>query len=72
MNDEAKIRICHAVLKGSDFKSIADAQGTTVLKVKAAWEDIAGRFDKPPSDPRNLRECLFYRGDWLRLISTLG
>ena len=72
MDDEAKIRICHAVLKGSDFKSIADAQGTTAAKVKDAWGDIAGRLENPPCNPANIRDCLFYRGHWLRFISTLG
>ena len=72
MKDEAKVRICHAILNGSNFADIAEVQQTTVGGVKQAWEDIAGRFSNPPCDHRNLLDCMHFRGDWRKLVSTLG
>ena len=72
MKDEAKVRICHAILNGSDFADISSVQKVSIGDVKKAWEDIAGRFKNPPCDHRNIRECMYFRGDWRKLISTLG
>ena len=72
MKDEAKVRICHAILNGSKLNDIAEVQKVTVGNVKQAWESIAGGFNNPPCDHRNLLECMHFRGDWRKLISTLG
>ena len=72
MDIDKKVRICHAVLNGSSFKDIAEVQRVSVGQVKRAWESVAGSFNNPPCDHRNLRECMFFRGDWRRLISTMG
>ena len=72
MKNEAKVRICHAILNGSKLNDIAEVQQVSISQVKQAWESIAGSFNNPPCDHRNLRECMFFRGDWRRLISTMG
>ena len=72
MDNETKIRICHAILNGSKLNDIAEVQKVTVGNVKQAWESIAGGFNNPPCDHRNLLECMHFRGDWRKLISTLG
>ena len=72
MDDEKKVRICHAILNDSNFADIASVQQVSISDVKQAWESIAGGFNNPPCDHRNLRECMFFRGDWRRLISTMG
>ena len=72
MDDETKIRICHAILNKSELVDIASVQQVSISDVKQAWESIAGSFKNPPCDHRNLRECMFFRGDWRRLISTMG
>ena len=72
MDTETKIRICHAILNGSKLNDIAEVQKVSIGNVKQAWESIAGSFKNPPCDHRNLRECMYFRGDWRRLISTMG
>ena len=72
MDFEKEVRICHAILNGSNLKDIANVQQISISDVKQAWESVAGSFSNPPCDHRNLRECIFFRGDWRKLISTIG
>ena len=72
MDIDKKVRICHAILNGSNFADISEVQQVSVGDVKKAWEDIAGGFNNPPCDHRNLLDCMHFRGDWRKLISTVG
>ena len=72
MDDDAKLRVGHAILNGASLKDIAETNECTIYQVNKAWREVAEKVKNPPGDYRNLREVMIFKKEWRRLLCALG